>query len=118
MRLLIYRVLLSCSLIGSASIVQAGAFKSSEALLAKCSSAQPSDWGICLGYVQGVADSLETLKGWQVPFDSGYACFPERIQGEQLRDVIVVYLAQNPDLLPYAAAGVAMKALVADYPCD
>ncbi|MFT6310025.1 MAG: hypothetical protein ACJAQS_000386 [Porticoccus sp.] len=98
--------------------VNAGAFKSGYAFMQKCSSAKAQDWGICLGYVQGVADSLENFKQWGVELDKGYACFPEQIKGEQLRDAIVLYMADNVDTLPYSAAGISIKALVAAYPCE
>jgi hypothetical protein len=98
--------------------VNAGAFKSGYDFIQKCSSAKAQDWGICLGYVQGVADSLENFKQWGVKLDKGYACFPEQIKGEQLRDAIVLYMADNTDTLPYSAAGISIKALVAAYPCE
>ena len=98
--------------------VNAGAFKSGFTFMQKCSSAKAQDWGICLGYVQGVADSLENLKQWGVELNQGYACFPERIKGEELRDAIVIYMADNPETLTYSAAGTSIKALVATYPCD
>ncbi|MFT4998503.1 MAG: hypothetical protein ACJA0M_001704 [Chitinophagales bacterium] len=98
--------------------VNAGAFKSGYDFIQKCSSAKAQDWGICLGYVQGVADSLENFKQWGVELDKGYACFPEQIKGEQLRDAIVLYMADNTDTLPYSASGISIKALVAAYPCE
>jgi hypothetical protein len=98
--------------------VNAGAFKSGYAFMQKCSSAKAQDWGICLGYVPGVADSLENIKQWGAELNTGYACFPELVKGEELRDAIVIYMVDNPETLPYSAAGTSIKALVAAYPCD
>jgi hypothetical protein len=95
----------------------AGAFKSGYTFMQKCNSAKAQDWGICLGYVQGVADSLENIKQWGVVLAQGSACFPEQVKGEQLRDVIVMYMVDNPKTLPFSAAGTSIKALVAAYPC-
>jgi hypothetical protein len=97
--------------------VNAGAFKSGYAFMQKCSSAKAQDWGVCLGYVQGVADSLENIKQWGVELEQGYACFPEQVKGEELRDAIVIFMADNPNTLPYSAAGTSIKALIAAYPC-
>ena len=96
----------------------AGAFKSGHTFMQKCSSPKAQDWGVCLGYVQGVADSLENIKQWGVVLEQGYACFPEQVKGEKLRDAIVMYMVDNPNLLPYSAAGTSIKALVLAYPCD
>jgi hypothetical protein len=98
--------------------VNAGAFKSGYDFIQKCSSAKAQDWGICLGYVPGVADSLENIKQWGAELNTGYACFPELVKGEELRDAIVIYMVDNPETLPYSAAGTSIKALVAAYPCD
>jgi hypothetical protein len=51
--------------------------------------------------------------GWAIPS----ACIPQHVKTEQVRDVVVQYLAAHPEIRHEAAGGHALLALQAAFPC-
>jgi hypothetical protein len=72
-------------------------------------------WVICMGYVAGVADTLETDRA--AGGDAPKVCIPTQGTRGQVIDVVKLYLERNPQERHLAAAVLVTKALVAAFPC-
>ena len=67
----------------------------------------------CTGYAMAVADALsagEVIAGWE-------ACPPDDVTYEQIVNVIVDYLNDNPDTLGEAAVALTAVAFHEAFPC-
>ena len=97
-----------------------GSFENGNAMFGVCSDGHEFNQGYCEGYTVAVADTLMALKAMK---ENGYpipsACVPngEHIRSEQIRDVVVQYLAAHPEIRHQAAGGHALVALQAAFPC-
>jgi hypothetical protein len=85
----------------------AGTFKNGNELLTDCS-AQDERSFECLGYVEGLADTLEVLKT---------ICPAEGVTLGQFKDVILKYLRDHPEHRHFAAADEGGEALIKAFPC-
>jgi Rap1a immunity proteins len=84
-------------------------FMTGNLLYATCTSGNTS---ICEGYIIGVAD---TLAGY---YAKGQVCFsPPGVTADQVRDVVVRYIASNPAQRHFGAAGMIVRALASAFPC-
>jgi len=88
-------------------------FVTGQNLLRFCESKAPSDKAICLGFVDGVIDTIDVLRSIQ----GAPSCFPSRVEPRQAIDVIVRWLKANPDDQRYAAAGLTINAVADAWPC-
>jgi hypothetical protein len=109
-------VMLAC-LPASARAVTTGTAGTGNELWSLCTDTQGgvhgSGYWICLGYVQGIADAVDTpngLSGWR-------ACRPEGATRGQLQDVVTRWLDQHPEQRHYSAATLVAKALAEAFPC-
>jgi Rap1a immunity proteins len=70
--------------------------------------------GICLGYIEGIADAMErnATNGWEL-----LACIPANVRNTQLRDVVTQYLWANPAKRHWVASGLIIEALSSAFPC-
>ena len=95
-------------------------FENGNDLLQVCSDGRDVFQSYCKGYAVGVADALMALNAMKA---NGYpipsACIPaeEHVKSEQVRDVVVQYLTAHPEIRHQAAAGHALVALQAAFPC-
>ena len=80
-----------------------------------CESEQPSNWGLCYGFILGVMQR-DTLAGAK-PTPSRYICKPQSISNGQMVDTVVAYLKDNPEKLAYHAVTVTVIALMRAFPC-
>jgi Rap1a immunity proteins len=64
--------------------------------------------GACVGYVMGVASSLE----------GSAFCFPAGVEKGQIVDVIKRWLEDHPELRHYAASSLITSALKERFPCN
>jgi hypothetical protein len=102
-----------------------GSFETGNDLFRVCSDDHHFNQAYCKGYAVGVADALMAVNamkanGWTIPS----ACPPLKGDGvehgvasEQVRDVVVQYLAAHPEIRHEAAGGHALLALQAAFPC-
>jgi len=95
-----------------------GSFETGNDVFGVCSDRREFLQGYCEGYVMGVADALMAVKamkenGWAIPS----ACIPQHVKTEQVRDVVAQYLTAHPEKRHEAAAGHALVALQAAFPC-
>ena len=90
---------------------------------AHCLSSDLYARGICLGYVEGVADAgeQEALAGASVTGASTLGiwrwCIPTGTASGQARDIVVKFLRENPAQRHLAAASVVASALQHAWPC-
>ena len=85
-------------------------------LLERCSasaSANPIQWGVCLGYVMAVADLL----GQGRPIAGARACIATDVTSGQLMDVVRQWLERNPARRHIAGAALVAAALQQAFPC-
>ena len=68
----------------------------------------PGDIGLCAGYVEGLADAHGL---------DGTTCIPQGVSVGQVKDVIVKYLTQNPELRHFGASLLGFAALAQAFPC-
>lgn len=72
--------------------------------------------GMCLGMVQGVALTMESMNSNLPPHLR--TCFPdERLTGVQASRIVLKFLRENPELLHEAAAYLAILAFHKAFPC-
>jgi hypothetical protein len=93
-------------------------------LYAHCLSSNTYARGICLGYVEGVADAGEqqALAGASVSGDASTLgtwrwCIPTGAALGQARELVVKFLRENPAERHLAAAGIVASALQRAWPC-
>jgi hypothetical protein len=68
--------------------------------------------GRCLGYVEGVIDeALDTAD------PARKICFPKNVPSTALAEIVVNYLANNPQNRQYTAASIVVRALQEAYAC-
>lgn len=80
-------------------------------LLAACTSAQALDYGMCVGYINGVVDGFLVT-------DRTSICLPAGVTRGQLRDVVLAGITSSPresEQEPYVAALLAMSRA---FPCQ
>ena len=102
---------LMCGIAGAAET--GSAFLNGNDLYAYCTASDNSKRGICLGYVEGMADSIGLM---QTGSAAAVFCIPRVLAG-QARDVVVKYLQENPAHRHETGATLVMEALHDAWPC-
>jgi hypothetical protein len=100
----------------SATPAVAGTNLTGNDLLERCSasaSANPIQWGVCLGYVMAVADLL----GQGRPVSGVRACVSADVTSGQLMDVVRQWLERNPARRHINGAALVAVALQQAFPC-
>ena len=100
----------------SAAPAVAGSNLTGNDLLERCSasaSANPIQWGVCLGYVMAVADQL----GQGRPINGVRACVAADVTSGQLMDVVRQWLDRNPARRHVNGAALVAVALQQAFPC-
>ncbi len=90
-------------------------YMNGEQLLAACSSEEPAERGLCIGYILGVAD---VLGGPGAKVDGIYACLPGGETAEDLVGLVQDYLSGNPQLGRLKAEGLVAYVLSLSFPCE
>jgi Rap1a immunity proteins len=83
-------------------------FKNGNSLHESCKALDRYSEGVCIGYVMGVADTLQTISG---------GCQFDRVQAGQIRDVVEKHLADHPAKRHYAADTTVMALLIENFGC-
>jgi hypothetical protein len=78
----------------------------------------------CLGYIVGVADAIGLTQAMQHENTTGTpvwqqtaVCFPQNVQGTQVRDIVVKFLIEYPERRDDPAAELVLVALVKAWGC-
>ena len=87
-------------------------FATGNQLLAHCQDEEDAErQAYCYGYSQGVADFFGPLH--QQP--GGTQCPPAGVNGDQIREVMIRYLEQNPEHLHLTGAVLAMLSITSTW---
>jgi hypothetical protein len=110
-------LLLPVVLFLSVSVWGQGAFQNGEKMAKHCTVDQRSAFedGVCMGYIISVVDTLAwtvALEALEVPY-----CLPEGVAPEQLKEVVIKYLKENPERLKFASPPLIVAAFTEAYPC-
>jgi hypothetical protein len=73
-----------------------------------CTAQSATDWGVCHGYVIGLADAR---------IIDGTICVPNGVEVRQVVDIVVQYLREHPESRHIAAERLAEGALKRAFPC-
>ncbi|RYE67932.1 MAG: hypothetical protein EOO81_09935 [Oxalobacteraceae bacterium] len=114
MRSVVAAAVIALTISQAAAAQEIGAFFTGDTLLALCSSADGHDQFRCLGYVEGLNDSREMFDNSQF---GKRLCFPKGTTSGQLRDVVVRYLNEQPNMRRLLAAQLVFISLAGAYPC-
>lgn len=113
-----------CTLLvlGLSSTGKAASFESGNKLLEKCKGENNIDFGICVGYITAVSDEIAfEEKRYAVvngkPIAMLRACVRNGVTAGQLRDIVVKYLTEHPEIRDYSAEGPVGVALASAFPC-
>jgi len=113
-----YALLVALLLSGAAHAERFSAINGTK-LVEICSAKDASD---CTSYIEGISDTVSFYQRLQ-PANGGkgklltYICVPEGVTGVQLREEVLGYAKQHPDLMGRQASGVVLRALDALYKC-
>jgi len=93
-------------------------FESGDSILKECEVSRSSSTyyqsnAFCIGYLSGVVDALSTLNALK-----GETCGPDDMTLEQLLDVVIKYLHDNPQSRHASAALVTWSAMNQAYGCS
>jgi hypothetical protein len=103
---------LTCGLAGAAET--GSAFLNGNDLYGYCTASDNFKRGICLGYVEGMADSIGVMQSISA---AAVVCFPHDVLASQARDVVIKYLQENPAHRHETGATLVMEALHDAWPC-
>ena len=104
------------ALVMTASMGVQGAWLTGGQLLEDCESENYFEKGSCMGYIEGVGDSVATLANWEDFAE--YICTPQGVTSGQLMLVVVKNLNENPEELHMTASSLVLKALSEAFPCE
>ncbi len=96
-------------------------FKSGNDLLHDCQQPEMSSAGVCIGYILGVLDMINTEQNSGRSRESlsqgGDVCLPPTIDGWQVRDVVKKYLVDHPEARSLHASRLVWRAVVKAWGC-
>ena len=128
------RFLMCVAFLFSGTLASAGSVSGND-LLDACESDSPAgvEHGFCLGFILGAVDGLKwgALRGIQLAspdeFDSEsynavtdlalQTCTPEGVESGQVVDIVVQYLAANPQARHHSSRALIQLALSESFPC-
>ena len=100
---------------GGTDAAAGNSFEGGNGLYGVCSTPQLGEQGYCLGYVVGTLDTLfDAQEKGTMP---QLVCVPGNVSGNQVRDVVVNYLAGHPEQRHFAASSLVLRALSMAFPC-
>ena len=82
-------------------------------LLAQCTATIGAQMNFCFGYIDAVVDLLVENNG----IDGFTACISTELDDPELRNIVVKFLKDNPDLRRLGAPDLVARALAASFPC-
>ena len=97
---------------GVGSGARAEYFETGRDLYQKCRTPGTAAQVFCFGFVIGIADVMEDN-----PLDGRSACIPRDATIQQVTDVVIAFLENNPDIRDFTGESLAVQALSERYPC-
>ncbi len=105
-----YRVWIAAGaifLVGAVAQPADAFFLYGQQFLTACENSDALQLGVCLGFIQGVADALQ---------DQHTICLP-RVGARELRLLVIKFLRERPESLGQPAMSLVSQALRDAYPC-
>ena len=102
---------LCASVAGVQTVRNVAAFEDGNRLLSQCTDTAAE--GACLNYIAGIADAMSSHGA----LFRAKACVPDVVQIYQLRDVVVGFLRDHPELRQQVGAQLVAAAFQLSYPC-
>jgi hypothetical protein len=96
----------------TASGARAEYFETGRDLYQKCRTPGTASQVFCFGFVIGIADVMEDN-----PLDGRSACIPPDATIQQVTDVVIRFLENNPDIRDFTGESLTVQALSEKYPC-
>jgi hypothetical protein len=106
------RLFLASALLVTPIAAHATEWQTGNTLMRNCQSSQPAPYGVCLGYIEGIAGVLGLN-----PVNEFQACIPTGVEAGQLQEVVVRFIARDPTTRHMAATGIVAAAFAAAWPC-
>ena len=75
------------------------------------------DMETCLGYFQGVSDTLHAFQSADLLSKNAHFCIPFDVKAPELRDIFLKQVVDDPTTQHMSAASVALVAFGRAYPC-
>jgi len=90
-------------------------FETGSGLYAKCTGNSAADLAYCLGYTAAIADGMQHENAVAARCITGQ--FPADVTKQQVRDVVLDYLASDREIRKQPAQFLVYLALVSTFPC-
>jgi len=77
--------------------------------------------GYCIGYVAGAGEMLDGLlleDSVRATFDGKVFCLPDDVTKGRVRDRVLGFLREHPDIFDLEMTSITWAALIENYPCD
>lgn len=108
-------------LLGLVASGGARAGQSGAEFLALCD--QDDDWsdGYCTGYIAGAGEMLDGLlldEKVRAAFDGRIFCLPADVTKGEVRDRVVGFLREHPDVVDSEMTSITWAVLIEAYPCE
>jgi hypothetical protein len=103
-------------LVGLSAIPAHGGFVSGNDLLRYCESGGHLDYGVCAGYILGVADSLD--REYLINSRLQRECTAKGSTRDQIVMVVKNHMNKHPEYLHLTAMNVVQSALIDAFGCD
>ena len=82
-----------------------GFYESGNDLFTQCTSKNVAEEMACGGFITGVVDTSHLI------------CPPKTVNRGQLRDIVIKYLKENPQVRHNSGAGLVLASLITLFPC-
>lgn len=93
------------------------AVSSGNELLNVCQSNVSTHNGQCIGFIQGVSIGVELGEAFHGHKDLSDVCIPGNVNNAQLKDIVLIYLRQNPAKRHEPAVFAVVHSLRNAFPC-
>jgi hypothetical protein len=99
------------------ALPQAGrtTFMSGNDLFDACGSPQRAL--VCFGYIEGIADAMQSTRNAGGSLAGVRACLPEDATLGQLKDIVINFLRDHPETRHFTALSITAYAFSAAFPC-
>jgi hypothetical protein len=109
-RVLCTSIAIGLSLCGASSLAKV---RDGDQLLKQCTATIGAHVNFCFGYIDAIVDLLVENNG----IDGFNACISTELDDPELRNIVLKFLEDNPDLRRLGAPNLIARALAAAFPC-
>jgi hypothetical protein len=95
-----------------------GGFFSGNQVYDTCTGGNPATDTACMSYIAGVMDELVTFdEVMSKSIDPTMACVPTGVTVEQIKDLVVKFMRDNPKVRNNRASSIVSEVILTNYPC-